>query len=131
MVIVDTTVWIDYFRGTINPPTEWLDRELDRRRIGLTDLILCEIRQGVPNERQAERTLAALQKFEIYPLGGIELAVAAARNFRLLRSRGRVVRKLVDSLIASFCILNGFTLLHNDRDYDPFEEFLGLKAIPE
>jgi len=131
MVIVDTTVWIDYFRGTINPPTEWLDRELDRRRIGLTDLILCEIRQGVPNERQAERTLAALQKFEIYPLGGIELAVAAARNFRLLRSRGRVVRKLVDSLIASFCILNGFTLLHNDRDYDPFEEFLGLKTIRE
>lgn len=129
MVIVDTTVWIDYFRGTTTSQTEWLEGELNRRRLGLTDLILGEILQGVPDERRAAQTLAALQKFEIFPMGGTELAIAAARNYRFLRSRGRAVRKIVDCLIASFCILNGHGLLHSDRDYAPFEEFLGLKVV--
>jgi len=128
MVIVDTTVWVDYFRGTKNSQTDWLDRELDRRRIGLTDLILCEILQGLPAERQARLALTALGRFEIYSMGGTELAVAAARNFRFLRARGRVVRKTVDCLIASFCFGQGFELLHSDRDYEPFVEFLGLKT---
>ena len=123
MIIVDTSVWIDYFRGKTTPQTEYLERELDRRRLGLTDIILCEILQGVPDERQAALALRALQKFEIFEMGGMALAVAAAGNYRFLRSRGRSVRKTIDVLIATFCLLNGHALLHNDRDYDPFGIF--------
>ena len=129
MVIVDSTVWIDYLKGTQTPQTEWLDTELARQRLGLTDLILCELLQGVPDERQAAETRRALSKFEIFNTGGVELAVTAARNYRLLRARGRTVRRTIDCLIATFCLMNDHALLHNDRDFDPFEEILGLRVI--
>lgn len=129
MVIVDTTVWGDYFRGTPTPQAEWLDRELSRQRLGLTDLILCEILQGIPSDRQAARVLRDLRQFEIFDTGGIELAVAAARNYRHLRARGLTVRKTIDCLIATFCIVGDHALLHSDRDFDPFEKTLGLRVI--
>jgi hypothetical protein len=129
MIIVDTTVWIDYLNGVKTPQTDWLDTEVERQRLGLTDLILCEILQGVKNEEQATETRRELMKFEVMPMSGIDLAVAAAQNYRKLRAQGRTVRKTVDCLIATFCLLNGHTLLHNDRDFDPFEEMLGLRVI--
>ena len=129
MVIVDTTVWIDYLRGIISKETSWFERELKIQRFGLTDLTLCEILQGVQNEKVARQVLRELSLFEIYNTGGEALAVAAARNFRLLRQRGRTVRKTIDGLIATFCMSQGFSLLHCDRDYDHFEEFLGLSVI--
>ena len=129
MVIVDTTVWIDYLNGTSTPQTDWLDAELARQRLGLTDLILCEVLQGVQDDRQAAQTRHKLLKFEIFETGGILLAIAAAQNYRRLRARGRTVRKTVDCLIATFCLMNDHALLHDDRDYDPFEEFLSLRVI--
>ena len=129
MVIVDTTVWIDYLNGVQTPQTDWLDTEVEKQRLGLTDLILCEILQGVKTDGQATETQRELMKFEVMPMSSIELAVAAAQNYRKLRAKGRTVRKTVDCLIATFCLTNGFTLLHNDRDFDPFEEILGLRVI--
>jgi predicted nucleic acid-binding protein len=129
MIIVDTTVWIDYLNGVKTPQTDWLDTEIERQRLGLTDLILCEILQGVKNEEQATETQRELMKFEVLPMSGIDLAVAAAQNYRKLRARGRTVRKTVDCLIATFCLTYGHALLHNDRDFDPFEEILDLRVI--
>ena len=111
MVIVDTTVWVDYFRGLQNPQTDWLHEEADRQRLGLTDLILCEVLQGVRDET------------------GIPLAIEAARNYRTLRSHGHTVRKTIDCLIATFCLRQQHSLLHRDRDFDPFEKLLGLIVI--
>ena len=129
MIIVDTTVWIDYLRGTTTPQTEWLDGELTRRRLALTDLILCEVLQGIRSERRFAATRRALLKFEVFATGGIDLAVAAARNYRKLRAKGHTVRRTVDCLIATFCLEHSHALLHNDRDFDPFEEALGLPVI--
>ena len=129
MVIVDTTVWVDYLNGTPTPQTAWLDAELARQRLGLTDLILCEVLQGVRDDRQAAQTRHQLLKFEVFETGGVQLAIAAAQNYRNLRARGRTVRKTVDCLIATFCLTNDHALLHSDQDYDPFEEFLGLRVI--
>jgi len=129
MVIVDTTVWIDYFRGAQNQETNYFDSELSRERFGLIDLILCEILQGVGDEKTSARVLRELRKFEIFGTGGQALAIEAARNFRSLRRRGHTVRKTIDGLIATFCIHHGHSLLHHDRDFDPFEKFLGLAVI--
>jgi predicted nucleic acid-binding protein len=129
MVIIDTTVWIDYLRGNITKETSWFEGELKRQRFGLTDLNLCEVLQGVADESMARQVLRELSLFEIYDTGGKELAVAAAGNFRLLRQRGRAVRKTIDGLIATFCLKQGFSLLHCDRDYDHFEAILGLSVI--
>ena|ERR1700690_951365 len=129
MIIVDTTVWIDYLRGVRNNETDYFERELGRQRFGLTDLILCETLQGIADEKAFMRVLRELRKFEIFETGSEELAIEAARNFRSLRQRGRTVRKTIDCLIATFCLRHGHSLLHRDRDYDPFEAFLGLAVI--
>jgi predicted nucleic acid-binding protein len=129
MVIVDTTVWIDYLRGLRNKETEYFDREVGRQRFGLTDLILCETLQGVGDENTFARVLRELRKFEVFETGSQELAIEAARNFGNLRRRGRTVRKTIDCLIATFCLRQGHSLLHRDRDYDYFEDFLGLTVI--
>lgn len=129
MVIVDTTVWIDYFRAISNPQTEWLDDELGRRRLGLTDVILCEVLQGVRDERTAADVERQLLRLQVFQSGGVELASDAAKNYRLLRSRGRTVRKTIDCLIATFCIREQHALLHRDRDFDPFEQHLELAVV--
>lgn len=129
MVIIDTTVWIDYLRGLRNKETEYFDRELSRQRFGLTDLILCETLQGIGDEKAFTRVLRELRKFEIFETGGEHLAIEAARNFRSLRRRGHTVRKTIDCLIATFCLRQGHSLLHRDRDYDHFEDILGLAVI--
>lgn len=129
MVIVDTTVWIDYFHDIHNPETDWLDVELDRQRLGLTDIILCEVLQGVRDDAAAATVERQLLSLEVFETGGVELAKASARNYRLLRSRGQTVRKTIDCLIATFCLRGGHSLLHRDRDFDPFERFLDLSVI--
>lgn len=129
MIVVDTTVWVDYLRGTHTPQTDWLDANLLRERFGLTDPILCEVLQGMTTERDFETVRRDLLNFEILMMGGIELAITTARNYRRLRAEGRTVRRTIDSLIATFCLLEGHTLLHSDRDYDPFEEVLGLSVV--
>jgi predicted nucleic acid-binding protein len=129
VIIVDTTVWVDYLRGTRTPETDWLDRELGREEIGITHLILCEVLQGVGPDKEFERVRALLAEVELFGSGGEEAAIAAARNFRRIRDKGRTVRRTIDCLIATFCLANGYTLLHRDRDFDAFEEILGLAVI--
>ena len=129
MVIVDTTVWIDFLSGAQNPETDWLSLQLGRQRLGLTDLNFCEVLQGIRDDRSFARVQRELSKFEIFETGGVELAVAAARNFQRLRRQGHTVRKTIDCLIATFCLRGGHTLLHRDRDFDPFERVLGMPVI--
>jgi predicted nucleic acid-binding protein len=129
VVIVDSTVWVDYFNGRHNPETDWLDARLDQERLGLTTIILAEVLQGVRDEPRAAQVEKELLKFEVFEAASAALSVQAARNYRLLRSRGRTVRKTIDVLIATFCLQAGHSLLHRDRDFDPFEELLGLHVI--
>jgi predicted nucleic acid-binding protein len=129
VVIVDTTVWVDYFRGVSDAGTDWLDAELDRQRLGITDIILCELLQGVRDETEATHVERQLLKLNVFHTGGIDLAKDAARNYRALRSRGHTVRKTIDCLIATFCIRERHSLLHRDRDFDPFETFLDLSVV--
>ncbi|MFZ0518452.1 MAG: PIN domain nuclease [Acidobacteriaceae bacterium] len=129
MTIVDTTVWIDYLRGAANPHTDWLDRELNRQRLGLTDLILCEVLQGIVGDSTFTRVRRDLSRFEVFDTGGEALAVAAARNYRSLRSSGHTVRKTIDCLIATFCLTERHSLLHRDHDFDAFEKYLGLRVV--
>jgi predicted nucleic acid-binding protein len=129
VVIVDTTVWVDYFQGAESPETDWLNTELDRQRLGLTDIILCEVLQGVRDDVVAKEVERRLLTLEVFDAGGVELAREAARNYRVLRSRGHTVRKTIDCLIATFCLRGQHSLLHHDRDFDPFEKFLELSVI--
>jgi predicted nucleic acid-binding protein len=129
MVIVDTTVWIDYLRGTENAETRWLDRELQGQRLGLTDLILCEVLQGIREQTMFARVRADMLRFQIFDTGGSELAVAAAQNYRDLRRRGYTVHKTIDCLIATFCLRAKHELLHRDRDFDCFQKVLGLQVV--
>jgi predicted nucleic acid-binding protein len=129
VVIIDTTVWVDYFRGVRNPETDWLDTEIDRQRLGLTDIILCEVLQGVHDDSAAADVERRLRKLEVFETGGVDLATEAARNYRVLRARGHTVRKTIDCLIATFCIRGGHSLLHRDRDFDPFERYLELSVV--
>jgi predicted nucleic acid-binding protein len=129
MVIVDTTVWIDYLGGILNAETSWLHREMPLQRLGLTDMILCEVLQGIREPREFQQIRDQLLTFEIFPTGGAENAIAAAMNYRTLRQRGYTIRKTMDCWIATFCLLTGNQLLHLDRDFDPFEQLLGLQVV--
>lgn len=129
MVIVDTSVLIDFINGVTNPETEWLDLRLERQRFGLTTLILTEILQGLRDDREAALVQAQLEEFEVFEFYDTDLAADAARHFRRLRNDGRTVRKTVDLLIATHCIRHQHALLHRDRDYDAFEETLGLEVV--
>lgn len=129
MIVVDTTVWVDYLNNVATLETDWLDRQLARQPFALLDLMACEILQGLSTPEEAARVLRDLRRFEIFETGGVELAVAAARNYRALRARGRTVRKTIDCLIATFCLRGGHSLLHCDRDFDPFEQLLGLSVV--
>ena len=129
MVVVDTTVWVDYLQGASNPEADWLDQELDRQRLALTDVIFCEVLQGLSDDDTAKEVESLLLRFEVFETGGVNLAREAARNYRTLRRRGRTVRKTIDCLIATFCIRAGHSLLHRDRDFEAFEKLLELSVV--
>jgi hypothetical protein len=129
MVIIDTTVWIDYLRGTDNRETLWLDSELTRQRFGLTDLILCEVLQGVRDPSTFRQVRHELLTFNLFETGGKDLAIDSANNYRKLREQGYTVRRTIDCLIATFCMQAGHELLHRDRDFDSFEKTLGLQVV--
>ena len=129
MILVDSSVWIDYFNGTMTPQTEKLDRLLDRELLAIGDLILIEVLQGFDNERDFNHARKMLTSLTVVELGGQEIAIQSARNFRALRRLGVTVRKTIDTVIATRCIESGYELLHNDRDFDPFAKHLGLRVI--
>jgi predicted nucleic acid-binding protein len=126
MILVDSSVWIDYFRGVATPQTERLDALLEVEPIAIGDLMLAEVLQGFASDRNFEQARAMLTALDVIEIGGQEVAVQAARNFRTLRALGITVRKTIDTLIATRCIHDGVPLLNSDRDFDPFVEHLGL-----
>ena len=129
MILVDSSVWIDYFNGAITAHTEKLDRLLGREPLAIGDLILTEVLQGFDDEGDFRRAQRLLTSLTIVELGGIEIAIQAAKNFRRLRRRGVTVRKTIDTVIATRCIESRYDLLHNDRDFDPFAKHLGLRVV--
>jgi predicted nucleic acid-binding protein len=129
LILVDSSVWIDYFNGTVTVETEKLDGLLESELVAVGDLILTEVLQGFAAERDFARARKMLATLTVVELGGRDIAIQAARNFRKLRQLGVTVRKTIDTIIATRCIESGYDLLHNDRDFDPFVEHLGLRAI--
>jgi predicted nucleic acid-binding protein len=129
MVIVDSSVWIDYFHDEANEQTAWLEASFGLRPIGLTNLILCEVLQGMRHERRYRGALNQMMSLPVFGLPGSRVAIASAANYRALRIQGITVRATIDCLIATFCILEGHQLLHHDRDFDAFEDHLGLKVV--
>jgi predicted nucleic acid-binding protein len=128
LTVVDSSVWIDYFNGKTTAAVERLDQLLGSELLVIGDLILTEVLQGFAREQDfhaAERMLTSLQVVE---LGGREIAIQAAKNFRALRRAGVTVRKTIDTVIATRCIESGYELLHDDRDFDPFVKHLGLRV---
>ena len=128
MILVDSSVWIDYFRGTPTPtpPTDRLDALLSTELLVIGDLILTEVLQGFVSERDFNQAKTLLTALPIVTLAGADVAIQAARNFRQLRSLGVTVRKTIDTVIATHCIENGIALLYSDRNFEPFVEHLGL-----
>jgi predicted nucleic acid-binding protein len=132
MILVDSSVWIDYFRGIATPQTEKLHSLLGIEPMAIGDLILTEVLQGFVSDRDFNQARKLLTSLTLVDLAGPTIAIQAAKNFRVLRSRGITVRKTIDTVIATRCIENGWPLLYSDRDFDPFVEYLGLRsALPE
>jgi len=128
-LLVDSSVWIDFFNGNITPETDCLNEVLGESLILVGDLILAEVLQGFRQERDFETARDALLKFLVVEMLGRKIAIQSAGNYRLLRSKGITVRKTIDCVIATYCIENNLELLHNDRDFDPFEQHLGLRVL--
>ena len=128
MILVDSSVWIDFFRSADTPQVALLDSYLGSSRLAVGDLIAAEVLQGVRDEREYRLVKKALDAFEHVDLVGYELAVRASKHDRFLRDRGVTIRKTIDTLIATYCIEKGMTLLHADRDFEPFVQHLGLRV---
>jgi predicted nucleic acid-binding protein len=126
VIVVDSSVWIDFLNGRKVPHVERLRAVLGNEEIVVGDLMLCEVLQGLASEQAARQVESLLRRFEIVPMAGDAIAVAAARNFRFLRKRGITVRKTIDLLIGTWCIENRRPLLHNDSDFRPMARHLGL-----
>ena len=129
MILVDSSVWIDYFRGTATPQAEKLDSLLGSEPIATGDLILTEVLQGFVSDRDFNQAKKLMTSLVIVDLAGQSIAIQAAKNFRALRSLGVTVRKTIDTVIATRCIEGGLPLLYSDRDFDPFVEHLGLRSV--
>jgi len=130
MILVDTSVWIDYFNGHITPATNHLDMLLGEELLLTGDIILAEVLQGFRSDGDYQQALRLLERLEFQPMLGREVALLAARNCRRLRKRGVTPRKTIDVMIASFCLKNDHRLLHSDQHFDPMEKHLGLQVVP-
>mgnify|MGYP003132372757 CR=1 FL=1 len=129
MILVDTTVWIDYFNGVQTWQVDALDSFLSEELVLIGDIILAEILQGFDKNLDYKKAKEALEPFECINLGGKKLAIKTASNFRFLRSKGVTIRKTVDMLIGTWCIESKVDLLHNDKDFDRIALHLPLKVI--
>jgi predicted nucleic acid-binding protein len=129
MLFVDSTVWIDYFNGVENPQTDFLHRVLENTPILVGDLVLAEVLQGFRSDADFETARRLLTRFTQTQMVSPALAVQSARNYRILRQKGVSVHKTIDSLIATYCIEHDHELLHTDRDFDAYEQYLGLLVV--
>ncbi len=129
MILVDSSVWVDFFRNRSTAQAEWLDKNLGIEGLVVGDLILAEVLRGFKDDRGFEEARRLLGRLTQTTLGGEKLAVEVARNYRRLRKLGVTVRGTVDVLIATNCFVKGYRLLHNDRDFDGFAKHLGLRVV--
>ena len=129
MILIDSSVWIDYFRGTSTRESDKLESLLGTEPVSIGDLMLTEVLQGFNGEREFNQAKALLTSLEVVPLVGQDIAIKAARNFRTLRAAGITVRKTIDTIIATRCIENRYALLFSDRDFDPFVRYPGLRPV--
>ena len=126
MILVDSSVWIDYLRDLPTLQTEFLDRVIGTETLATADLVLTEVLQGTNSQRAFQSAQFQLTSCVVIDIAGGEVAIQAARNYRFLRAKGITVRKTIDTLIATRCIVDGHVLLYSDRDFDPFVAHLGL-----
>lgn len=129
MILVDSSVWIDYFNGVKTPGTDWLDAALGSEPLVLGDIILTEVLQGFQSDKDFNTAKKLLLAFPVMEMGGRDLAIKSAMNCRLLRKKGVTVRKTINVLIGTFCIQNHILLLHGDRDFEPMEKHLKLRTV--
>lgn len=129
MVLADTSIWIDYFRGADSTQTDRLNKLLDSERVATGDLIIVELLQGFRTKSQIAAAREIISRLEYFDLAGKEIAFKAAENNRILRKAGITIRKTIDVIIGTFCIENQFKLLHNDRDFEPMKNYLGLMTL--
>ncbi|GCD60474.1 PilT protein domain-containing protein [Acetobacter pasteurianus NBRC 3280] len=129
MILVDSSVWIDFFRGTVTPQVDVLDRFLGEELVAIGDLMMTEVLQGFASERDFNKARRMLGALDLVEIGGRDVMIEAARYFRDLRARGITIRKTIDTLIATRCIVSGYRLLYSDRDFDPFVTHLGLERV--
>jgi len=127
--LVDSSVWVDYFRGVVTPQTDKLDVMARAHRLAIGDLIVTEVLQGFRDDEAFERARKSFDKLVLIELGGYRIALQAAKNYRALKALGITVRKTIDTFIATKCIEDGFSLLHSDRDFEPFGKHFGLKSV--
>ena len=129
MIVVDSSVWVDYFNGTKNRHADLLDQLLGRERVLIGDIILTEVLQGFRRDAEFQRARELLEALEFHDMLGKAMALRCAENYRKLRQAGVTVRKTIDVMIATFCIEGSHELLHSDRDFDVIEKHLGLKVV--
>lgn len=130
MILVDTSVWIDFFKGTDTPEQRMLHRLIeDDEDICLTGIVITEILQGIKADKDYERIKELLTGFSVYEPADINVYLDAARIYRTCRKAGRTIRSTIDCLIAAICIRNGLSILHRDRDYDSISGATSLKVI--
>lgn len=126
MILVDSSVWIDYFTGIDSQQADTLDKTLGVEPVAAGDLILTEVLQGFRHDRDYKKAKALFDTVAIFEMLGREMALASAENFRSLRKQGITIRKTADVIIATFCIKQRIPLLFSDKDFKPFVEHLGL-----
>jgi predicted nucleic acid-binding protein len=129
VIVVDTSVWIDFLNGRTTPQIDHLHDLLGAQPLLIGDLILLEVLQGVRSEAEAARVEAALRRFDIQPMLDPDLAVLAAAHYRRLRTFGVTIRKTIDLVIGTFCIARDHALLTADRDFLPMASHLGLRLV--
>ena len=129
MIVVDSSVWIDYFNGKITPKTDWLDTIPGNQPILIGDLVLTEVLQGFQSDKDFKKAKSLLLSFPVVEMPGQEAALKSALNYRYLRKKGVTIRKTIDVIIGTFCTHNAFSLLHDDSDFTPLEKHLHLKVV--
>jgi len=128
MIVVDSSVWIDFFNGTVTPQVLALKAFSNKKLIVVGDLVMCEVLRGERTDQNAQRAERTLRTFRVEPILSPRLAVLAAANYRRLLAKGRTVA-IVDLIIGTYCIASGYSLLHNDADFRAMQEHLGLLVI--
>ena len=129
MILVDSSVWIDFFNGTETLATKMLDSLLGLQPVCTGDLILAEVLQGFRQDQDFETAKKLLCSLPVHAMLGVALSLKTAENFRTLRKQGITIRKTIDTMIATYCIENNLSLLHSDKDFQPFQQLLGLQVV--